>query len=360
MRHLFLATFIFSLFHFSSAACEETFANAEKGFQVRWQEFQEGRQFPLWTPNWKEEELKGRFDQMESERWQVYFTNPEDCQKPNAIGIYKPSYESPNTFPSWGSRYPYSGSFNYNHASDRYNASLITLHGKQFIALEGPTQENVPAFLHVLDQYQVTDLVRLTPATYKNRENSTPYWEGHINIHPKNGRTTLELNGKEINYFFTDSWINHNGIEPERLIALVKAVMGQETEKQIIAVHCRAGVGRTGTFLAAYTLIRDIDQQIAGGIAPDHIQVSIDKIVWEICLQRPFMVTHFAQYKTLYELVNRYIEDLKAKPSPTVAENIKTVKEVKAQFRRHEKTAHYQNMKGKPQECFLDKPEKER
>jgi len=308
MKHLVFATLFLGTFCLSPIAGDETvlrIREAEKGFQERWRDF-DAREFALWNPNWTEKELKERFDQMAAERCQIYFINPKDCSKPNLIGEHRELYAVPQT-DSWGSRYSTSGSFSYNLAG-QYNASIISLHGKRFLAMEGPIQENFQTFCQLLDEYHVTNLVRLTPAFYKDRENSFPYWEGHIHINPHNGRNTVYLNGKELNYFFTDSWNNHDGIDPQRLIALVKAVM--EDESETIAVHCRAGIGRTGTFIAAYTLIHDIDAQIASGIGIDRIQVSVDKIFWELSLQRPFMISHFPQYATLYQLVNTYVDSL--------------------------------------------------
>jgi protein tyrosine phosphatase len=128
-----------------------------------------------------------------------------------------------------------------------------------------------------------------------------------MNVRKGNGRPTIEIAGREMNYFFTDRWEDHEEGDPERLIALVKAVMGNERESQMVAVHCRAGVGRTGTFLAAYALIFDIDEQVSRGVCIDEIEVSVDKVIWQLSLQRPFMVAQFSQYRTLYELVDRYV-----------------------------------------------------
>jgi hypothetical protein len=281
---------------------------SEQEFLERWQEFDRGgRVFPRWKMHTIKEELKARFDQIHQERWSVYFVNPESCQKPGGVGIYKERFQTPSNWKTWGSRYPYPGAFSYNLASPSYNSSIVVLDGKKFLALEAPTQENVSNFYDVLDRWGVTDLVRLTPATSNNRENCFPYWEGRVNINKKNGRSTIEISGRERNYFFTDCWADQEGEDPQRLLALVKAVMSNDEANQMIAVHCRAGVGRTGTFIAAYALVRDIEGQISLGVAIDDIKVSIDKIIWELSLQRPFMVARFSQYLTLYELVDSYV-----------------------------------------------------
>lgn len=297
---------------FSLGECLDTPSRSssidESGFSERWKEFHgDTRSFPLWRANWKNEDLNTRFSQLHQERWSVYFINPEECQKPGGIGIYKEQFQTPKGWEKWGSRYPYPGAFSYNLALPSYNASVVILHGQKFLALEAPTKENVSCFFEVLAQWGVTDLVRLTPAVYDNKENSFPYWEGHVHVNKKNGRSTIKVDNREMNYFFTDCWEDHEGIDPERLIALVKAVMENESKNQMIAVHCRAGVGRTGTFLAAYALIRDIDEQMARGIGIDEISVSIDKVIWQLSLQRPFMVARFSQYRSLYVLVDSYV-----------------------------------------------------
>lgn len=144
-------------------------------------------------------------------------------------------------------------------------------------------------------------------AVCANREACFPYWDGHVNIHSQTTTPTVELNGRELNYFCTDCWEDDQKFDSKQLIALVKATMSHESPNQMMGIHCRAGVGRTGTFLAAYTLIRDIDEQIAHTTNVDQIQISIDRTVWQISLQRPFMVAHYSQYLTLYEVVNSYM-----------------------------------------------------
>ena len=191
---IFISTMLLSFAALFGQERAMTLELAEKGFQERWSEFQgESKQFPLWSLDSKEEELKSRFDQIMRERWQVYFVNPEDFVnpdfgKPTAIGRFRACYETPASFKSWGSRYALPGSFSYNLASPDYNASIITLNGKRFLAMEAPTKENVSAFNAILKQYHVTDLVRLTPAASHNREDCFPYWEGHLDIDAKTGK----------------------------------------------------------------------------------------------------------------------------------------------------------------------------
>jgi len=288
----------------------DTLHTAKIRFQQRWHDFGgETRAFSPWTADWKEEELQDRWQQIVDERWSVYLADPEDISRRNICGKWQEAYRTVENQKSWHSRFPSSIAPAYNLAVPDYNANIVHFNGLCFIAMEGPSEKNVDAFFRLIDRYQMTDLVRLVPEVDQNRENSIPYWEGKINIHPKTCRSTIEIGEREIHYVFTDRWDNDQGIEPNRLCALICAVRETPaTEKKIIGVHCRAGVGRTGTYIAAYVLAQDIDRQIANGISIDDLVINIDRTVWQLSLQRPFAVTHFSQYLTLYRFVNDYLK----------------------------------------------------
>ncbi len=297
---------------FNESLVDQNFQRAQIGFQERWDNFAgNASHFPLWTKGWGEDELTERFDRMVRCRWAVYFTNYEDRQKENVLGLYREAYQTPENWESWGSRYPYPGAFAYNLATPSYNASLISLHGLRFIALEAPTAENFNAFFRVIHDYNISPLVRLTRAQEK-RENSFPYWTYRTENAVDLGQTTLEIENQKLDYFSIEDWSDHQGYEPKRLLALVKVVKNTTLSNSIVGVHCRAGAGRTGTFIAAYVLVHDIDQQIASGVDIDHLEISIDKIFWELSLQRPFSVTHYQQYRSLYQLVDYYTNVLRS------------------------------------------------
>lgn len=289
----------------------KTFDEANKGFQERWSEFGgDKRDFALWSPNLKESELKAKFDAMSEERFVIYFVNPEECRNKGTWGTYKETYKMPENWERQKSRYPFACVFDYNLATPDYNGSLIVLNGKRFLAMEAPSEANLAVFENLLAQYKVHNLVRLTPAKGDKRENCIPYWEGIFNVNVKTGRPTLMFQEGEVNYYFTDCWKDHEGIEPERLLAIIKAVESAD-DNSIMAVHCRAGVGRTGTFIVAYLLVQEIDKQIRQGVSVDKLQLNIDKLVYQIWLQRPFSVTKFSHYLSLYKLVNYYTGQLK-------------------------------------------------
>ena len=254
------------------------------------------------------------------ERWSVFFVNPQDFDANNpynkeTFGRWKESFQTLENRQSWFFHLPFSLAPTYSLASQNYSASIISLNNVHFIAMEGPNEKNLDAFYQVLDGYSVTDLLRLTAATEKDRIKSYPYpyWEGQINIHPVSGRVAIEVQNRSIHYFPMDLWKNHQGLEPKKLLALINAVKDSKlaAPPKIIAVHCSAGAGRTGTFIAVYLLVDEINGQIDSGLPYENLDFSIDKIIWQISLQRPFMATHFPQYRALYELANHYISEQK-------------------------------------------------
>ena len=116
--------------------------------------------------------------------------------------------------------------------------------------MQAPCDKNTHIFFQILDDYTASDLVRLTLRIYEEQEDCFPYWECYTNKQPTGSILSIKVKNREINYFPIDHWQHHQGIEPEDLLALVKNA--KISDQKMIAVHCRNGAGRTGTFISAY------------------------------------------------------------------------------------------------------------
>lgn len=51
-----------------------------------------------YTYNCSDEILDERFEKMSSDRWKVYFINPEDYGKKDVLGIYKEKFKTPENW----------------------------------------------------------------------------------------------------------------------------------------------------------------------------------------------------------------------------------------------------------------------
>ena len=91
-------------------------------------------------------------------------------------------------------------SFVYNEACQGYDANIVLLGEKPFLAMRAPTNRTQKEFFDILSRYGVTDLVRLTPLYEGGVERTVPYWEGKININPQTYRPTVVIEGREMNY----------------------------------------------------------------------------------------------------------------------------------------------------------------
>ena len=59
------------------------------------------------------------------------------------------------------------------------------------------------------------------------------------------------------------------------MIKAVRKLVAQKNDNVKILVHCSAGVGRTGTFIALYQLMETLDQKFGKSINPETFETVI-------------------------------------------------------------------------------------
>jgi protein tyrosine phosphatase len=251
--------------------------------------------------------LREKFKTMSEDRWRVYFTNPEDFGKKDGtgkdiLGIFSEDYKTPANWKIWQSRYPCPLAFEYNVALPEYDASIITIGTNKFLAIEAPSDQNMKNFWQLIDVYDISHIVRLNAPEEYPEENYYPYWKHNYNV--VDG--CIKRGQKRIKTVFY-RWPHRHGTETEELLKVVKFVH-ETADNRFIAVSCRAGAGRSGTFLAAYALFDDIQKQLSAGKTTADLDINIDRIVWEISIQRPFAITHCDQYITLYRFIDNLLD----------------------------------------------------
>jgi protein tyrosine phosphatase len=280
---IFLALSVFSL----QASLLESYASVKARVEDRWQAFQGDREFKEFITGKSELELKEEFENINKTRLSMWTT---------------PGYEfAQNLIAGDLIRAPGCVAFDFNNTVPYYNASTICLGDHCYIACEGPRSKDIPKFFNLLTSQRVTHLVRLTSSYEAWAKKCHPYWDGFIK--ESNGNAYLNIPTDtgvySVQAFHMDHWKDNQGVDPEELLALALQIRkGLNKADSLLVVHCSAGVGRTGTFLASLSIVDAIDQGLP---------FSIEEIVYRLSLQRIHSVTKFGQYITLHRLAEAYL-----------------------------------------------------
>ncbi|KAM9854710.1 receptor-type tyrosine-protein phosphatase eta-like [Aulostomus maculatus] len=181
---------------------------------------------------------------------------------------------------------------------------------KEFIAAQGPLPGTVSEFWRMIWEKNVQTLVMLTRCNEQGRVKCEQYWHsGMKHFEYITVTTTSEIplddwtirdfdiknvktaETRSVRHFHFTAWPDHGVPEtPELLISfrhLVREHMDQYSRNSPTVVHCSAGVGRTGTFIAIDHLIFQIERENI---------VDVYGIVHDLRMHRPLMVQTEDQY----------------------------------------------------------------
>ncbi|XP_029104792.1 phosphatidylinositol phosphatase PTPRQ [Scleropages formosus] len=200
--------------------------------------------------------------------------------------------------------------------SDYINASFVSgyLCPNEFIATQGPLPGTVGDFWRMIWETRSRTIVMLTQCFEKGRIRCHQYWPednkpvtvfGDIiitklaeDVFPDWTVRVLKVerhgNYMVVNHFNFTSWPEHGVPESSAtLIQFVKAIRANRgRDSSNIVVHCSAGVGRTGVFIALDHLVQHVR---------DHDFVDVYGLVAELRSERMCMVQNLAQYMFLHQ-----------------------------------------------------------
>ncbi|XP_059173384.1 receptor-type tyrosine-protein phosphatase epsilon-like [Physella acuta] len=196
---------------------------------------------------------------------------------------------------------------------DYINASYIEGYNNEekFIASQGPNEASINDFVRMLWEQKVDKVVMLANLIEEGKEKCSRYWptEGSIkfgDIKVKLATThvfadytlrKLELSKKnqtshQFTQFHFTSWPDKGvPLTPWGLVDFEQRVALGSTSRPIV-VHCSAGVGRTGTFIALRNVMRE---------AEDTGRINCFQTVAKLRQDRMLMVQTAEQYQFLHK-----------------------------------------------------------
>ena len=229
---------------------------------------------------------------------------------------------------------------------DYINASYIngpfisTTDKNMFIATQGPLKNTIYNFWEMIYNKKINLIIMLTKSNEDGKNKSEIYWPENDNdlIINKNDnqfiislietsiiikdcliKRKLKINNNKnnsliITQFQFISWPDHHvPIEDENTCKIIEILINNINNNFVennynipILIHCSAGVGRTGTFIALYNIVRCLKKLKEIGEKPF---INVFNVVRKLREERYSMVTDKQQYKFIYKYCIDFVRD---------------------------------------------------
>ncbi|XP_035396058.2 receptor-type tyrosine-protein phosphatase eta isoform X3 [Cygnus atratus] len=226
-----------------------------------------------------------------------------------------------------------------NSVTDDYiNANYMPgyISKKAFIAAQGPLSNTIEDFWRMIWEKNIYSIVMLTKCVEQARTKCEQYWPdkqgetyGDIavtmvletvlpewTIRDFNVENANTQESRMVRQFHFTSWPDHGVPETTDLLINfrhhVHEYSSQNPIDSPVLVHCSAGVGRTGTFIAIDRLIQQIEIENT---------VDVYGVVYDLRMHRPLMVQTEDQYVFLNQCVMDIIRSQKDKKTDLIYQN---------------------------------------
>ncbi|XP_040119703.1 receptor-type tyrosine-protein phosphatase V-like [Oryx dammah] len=295
------------------------------------------------------------FEAKSAHAYQAFFQEFEELKD---VGKEQPRLEAEHPANSAKNRYPHVLPYDHSRVrlalldgkphSDYINASFIPgyTHPQEFIATQGPLKKTLADFWRLVWEQRVRVIAMLTVGMENGRVLCEHYWpassspvtHGPVTVcllaeQRQDEWTTREFQlhhaaqqrPRRVKQLQFTAWPDHSVPEaPSSLLAFVELVREQARAAAgagPLLVHCSAGVGRSGTFVALWRLLRQLEEEQV---------VDVFHTVHALRLHRPFMIQTPSQYLFLHRcLLSRVLEGTPrtcaAEPQPIPVRNFALV-----------------------------------
>ncbi|NXK94061.1 PTPRJ phosphatase, partial [Formicarius rufipectus] len=272
----------------------------------------------------------------------------EEYEELKSVGVHQPKFAAELPENRGKNRYnnvlPYdisrvklsnqsSGSGDYINANymPGYNSK------KAFIAAQGPLPNTVEDFWQMIWEKNIYSIVMLTKCVEQARTKCEQYWPdkqtktyGDIMVTIASEIVLPEWTIRDFTVeksntpeshtvcqFHFTSWPDHGVPETTDLLINFRHLVHQYNRRNLIdsptLVHCSAGVGRTGTFIAIDRLIQQMEMENT---------VDVYGVVYDLRMHRPLMVQTEDQYVFLNQCVMDIIRSQKTKKNDLIYQNV--------------------------------------
>ncbi|NXM74634.1 PTPRJ phosphatase, partial [Serilophus lunatus] len=208
---------------------------------------------------------------------------------------------------------------------------------KAFIAAQGPLPNTIDDFWQMIWEKNIYSIVMLTKCVEQARTKCEQYWPdkqsktyGDIIVTMVSEIVLPEWTIRDftveksnipeshtVRQFHFTSWPDHGVPETTDLLInfryLVHQYNCQNPVDSPTLVHCSAGVGRTGTFIAIDRLIQQMEMENI---------VDVYGVVYDLRMHRPLMVQTEDQYVFLNQCVMDIIRSQKEKKTDLIYQNV--------------------------------------
>ncbi|NWY72972.1 PTPRJ phosphatase, partial [Erithacus rubecula] len=224
-------------------------------------------------------------------------------------------------------------------AGDYINANYMPGYNskKAFIAAQGPLPNTIEDFWRMIWEKNIYSIVMLTKCVEQARTKCEQYWPdkqsksyGDIIVTMVSevvlpewtirDFTVEKSNTPEshtVRQFHFTSWPDHGVPETTDLLInfrhLVHEYNSQNPIDSPTLVHCSAGVGRTGTFIAIDRLIQQMEMESS---------VDVYGVVYDLRMHRPLMVQTEDQYVFLNQCVMDIIKSQRERQTDLIYQNV--------------------------------------
>ncbi|CAN8214728.1 unnamed protein product [Coccothraustes coccothraustes] len=226
-----------------------------------------------------------------------------------------------------------------NSGTDYINANYMPGYNskKAFIAAQGPLPNTIEDFWQMIWEKSIYSIVMLTKCVEQARTKCEQYWPdkqpksyGDIIVTMVSevvlpewtirDFTVEKSNTPEshtVRQFHFTSWPDHGVPETTDLLInfrhLVHEYNSQNPADSPTLVHCSAGVGRTGTFIAIDRLIQQMEMENT---------VDVYGVVYDLRMHRPLMVQTEDQYVFLNQCVMDIIKSQRERKTDLIYQNV--------------------------------------